>query len=258
MDELLNLLNLLENWDDEGLDGLFLLTRNEDLQNSHVQFQYLVAQASHVQKTWEDPLNRFKKAALLSNNAGMLPAAFWINHANQHIIFDLYENLLNGAGIVDQVNKLAAFENSVEVILEDLRLHCFIIDLHRMKARAIGDLRPELLLSCQHEGGQIYGIRDQEGGPLIGYVSRTGPNRAGEICVYPVLYELLRDQGWNGAIDHNHGPNHGAPGHVNDAWGVNAGNIVFPEEVHLWHDRHGWASAGIEFLGQRFRVEFLD
>ena len=69
-----------------------------------------------------------------------------------------------------------------------------------------------LYLRIAHGNGEIYAIAENVcGGTNIGYVSRTGSNRADEIARYPELNQILTDIGVPLPLNAEKRPNHGVP-----------------------------------------------
>ena len=126
-------------------------------------------------------------------------------------------------------------------------------------SKAVVDGKKAIYLRKAHYGDAIYAIAEDEcGGINIGYVSRTGPMRAGEICSYPRMTALLTTVAGGIAppLNFAKGSKHGAPAAVNARWGLDAGNII-TNGVNARHDpQHAWAACGLDWLRQYFELHF--
>ena len=112
-----------------------------------------------------------------------------------------------------------------------------------------GDTTIYVIVSGCH--ATFYPIRQNgEQGPNIGYISKGGGARAGEICVYHTLNNLRGPNylGIHGPFNAYANMRHGGPtgNHAGNV-SVNAANAVL----------HGWAGAGIELLRAHFNVVLI-
>ncbi len=119
-------------------------------------------------------------------------------------------------------------------------------------------------------GRQFNIFETKDGGPIIGYVVRTRGN-AGQVCVYPTLYQLLCkiNPNWRNGIEINtnnpvHGPN---PPPWDESWcnvvplnasddfdaGCVCGDPQFTCTPEL---QFAYSRSGIEWLSQFFRLDF--
>lgn len=94
----------------------------------------------------------------------------------------------------------------------------------------------------------VFPIRLDPEGHNIGYISRTGGGRPGEICIYHDLNNLLAPNyfGLAGFFNSHANMKHAGPG------GQHAGNISMPQANA--QDPYGLPSAGINFLSLHFNV----
>jgi hypothetical protein len=118
-------------------------------------------------------------------------------------------------------------------------------------------LKRKLYLTVAQGQGQIYAIAENFcGGLNIGYVSRMGPNRAGEIACYPRLNEILKEIGVAVPLNTRQGSRHGVPAAVNAQWGLTAGNIITNGQGQTQHPTYMWATCGLTWLQQYFNLVF--